>query len=221
MKTTSVFSKNIEVYNRGDKFIVNKGSSRSSKTYSILQLFYIIAKYSEKHLILSVVSRTLPHLKSGAMRDFDSILLDAGVIPDKVKMTGTIRTIDPETRKTIPDLMERMIVETAQASGGDAEFKILAGYPPTINDDTATAFARDTLEKILGKHNLVEIPHPVMGGEDFAYFLEKIPGTFIRIGVGDSPPLHNSMYDFNDEAIPFGIRIMAGIAVQFLETGLQ
>jgi len=138
------------------------------------------------------------------------------IIPDKVKMTGTIRTIDPDTRKIIPDLMKRMVIETAQASGGDAECNILAGYPQTINDDTTTAFARDTLEEILGKHNLVEIPNPVMGGEDFAYFLEKIPGTFIRLGVGESPPLHNSMYDFNDEAIPFGIRIMAGIAVKFL-----
>ena len=142
------------------------------------------------------------------------------IIPDEVKMTGTIRTIDPNTRSTIPSLMERMIVETAKSSGGDAVFNLLAGYPPTINDYKATAFARDTLIDILGENNLVEIPEPVMGGEDFAYYLEKIPGTFLRLGIGNRPSLHNSSFDFNDEAIPFGIRIMVGIALRFLDKGL-
>ena len=142
------------------------------------------------------------------------------IIPDEVKMTGTIRTIDPDTRSIIPSMMERMIVETAKASGGDAVFKLLAGYPPTINDYKATVFARDTLIDILGENNLVEIPEPVMGGEDFAYYLEKIPGTFLRLGIGNRPSLHNSSFDFNDEAIPFGIRIMAGIALRFLDKGL-
>ncbi|MDP2984083.1 MAG: M20 family metallopeptidase [Candidatus Latescibacter sp.] len=142
------------------------------------------------------------------------------VIPDEVLLSGTIRTLDPETRRQIPPLMERMIVETARASGAEAEFALTAGYPPVINEERSTAFARDALLDILGADNVVEIKDPVMGGEDFAYYLEKIPGSFLRIGVGDRPPLHNSSYDFNDEAIPFGIRIMAGIAVKFLEKGL-
>ena len=142
------------------------------------------------------------------------------IIPDEVKMTGTIRTIDTDTRSTIPALMERMVVGTAKSSGGDAVFNLLAGYPPTINEYKATVFARDTLTDILGENNLVEIPEPVMGGEDFAYYLEKIPGTFLRLGVGNRPSLHNSSFDFNDEAIPFGIKIMAGIAIRFLDKGL-
>ncbi len=85
MKTTDVFSQNIKAYNRGDRLIVNKGSSRSSKTYSVLQLLYLIAKHNPKSLVISVVSRALPHLKSGAMRDFDNILIDEGEIPDKIK----------------------------------------------------------------------------------------------------------------------------------------
>lgn len=85
MRTTKVFSKNITAYNQGHRVIANKGSSRSSKTYSVLQLLYVIAKYSTKSLIISVVSRTLPHLKAGAMRDLDAILLEEGIIPDKIK----------------------------------------------------------------------------------------------------------------------------------------
>ncbi len=114
----------------------------------------------------------------------------------------------------------QMVVETARASGAEAEFALTAGYPPVVNEERSTAFARDALIDILGTDRVVEIKDPVMGGEDFAYYLKKIPGTFIRIGVGDRPPLHNSSYDFNDEAIPFGIRIMAGIAVRFLGKGL-
>ena len=85
MRTTKVFAKNLEAYNQGHRIIANKGSSRSSKTYSVLQILYTIARYSKKSRIISIVSKTLPHLKAGAMRDFDAILMEEGVIPDKVK----------------------------------------------------------------------------------------------------------------------------------------
>ncbi|MBN1292450.1 MAG: amidohydrolase [Candidatus Latescibacteria bacterium] len=142
------------------------------------------------------------------------------VIPDKVVMSGTIRCIDHETRALIPNLMERMIIDTAKASGGEAEFKITAGYPPVIDEKRSTVFAQETMTEILGPENVVEIEDPVMGGEDFAFYLEKIPGTFLRLGVGDRPSLHNSSYDFNDKSIPYGVRIMTGLAVKFTETGL-
>lgn len=142
------------------------------------------------------------------------------VIPDEVTMSGTIRTLDPETRRMIPELMERMAVQTAQASGGDAEIRVNSGYPPVINDERATAFARDTTRDILGPEHIVEITEPVMGGEDFAYYQERMPGTFLRLGIGSRPPLHNSSFDFNDAAIPAGIEVMAGIALRYLEKGL-
>ncbi len=142
------------------------------------------------------------------------------VIPDEVVMSGTIRTLDPDTRRLIPDLMERMVSHTAEASGASGDFRITAGYPPVVNESRATEFARDTLRDVLGPDNVIEISEPVMGGEDFAYYLEKIPGTFLRLGIGTRPPLHNPKFDFNDEAIPAGIRMMTGLALQFLKTGL-
>ena len=93
--TTNVFKKNIKAYNSGESLIINQGGTRSGKTYSILQLLFLIATYSKKQLIISVVSRALPHLKMGAMRDFDNILLSVGIIPDKVKnKTDNIYTIE-------------------------------------------------------------------------------------------------------------------------------
>ena len=85
MKTTDVFSNNLDAYINKAKIIANKGSSRSSKTWSVLQLLYLIALNSPKPLLISIVSRTLPHLKAGSIRDFDNILMGEGVIPDKIK----------------------------------------------------------------------------------------------------------------------------------------
>lgn len=83
--TTSVFEKNITAYNSGEKLIINQGGTRSSKTWSILQLLLLIALFSNEKKIISVVSRALPHLKLGAMRDFDNILLSYNINPDSVK----------------------------------------------------------------------------------------------------------------------------------------
>ncbi|NDV69249.1 PBSX family phage terminase large subunit [Dysgonomonas sp. 25] len=75
MKTTSVFARNLAAYNAGYRYIVNKGSTRSSKTYSILQLLYSLAERSDEPLVISVVSESLPHLKRGCIRDFRDMLL--------------------------------------------------------------------------------------------------------------------------------------------------
>lgn len=88
MNTTTVFSKNLEAYLSRDKkarLIVNQGGSSSSKTYSILQLLYIIARYSMLPLKIHIVSRSLPHLKMGAMSDFENILIGEGYSIDSVK----------------------------------------------------------------------------------------------------------------------------------------
>lgn len=85
METTSVFEKNIAHYNNDERLIINQGGTRSSKTFSILQLLFLIAYYSKKELIISIVSYALPHLKLGAIRDFEKILLNYGIIPSTVR----------------------------------------------------------------------------------------------------------------------------------------
>ena len=83
MKVTNVFMKNLEALESGKRYIVNKGSTRSSKTYSILQLLYVTALHAEKSLIISVVSETMPHLKRGCIRDFMEIVKEMGKWDDK------------------------------------------------------------------------------------------------------------------------------------------
>lgn len=85
METTKVFEYNWKEFCSKSKLIINQGGTRSGKTYSILQAIFLIAKYAKKPLVISVVSYALPHLKLGAMRDFDSILLSQNIIPDTIK----------------------------------------------------------------------------------------------------------------------------------------
>jgi phage terminase large subunit len=84
MQTTKVFSKNIAAYNQKESLIINQGGTSSSKTYSILQLLFLIAYYSTRALVISVVSYAFPHLRLGAIRDFDNILIGEGIIPGDI-----------------------------------------------------------------------------------------------------------------------------------------
>lgn len=81
---TEIFFENLEAYQADHDLIINQGSTGSSKTWSILQLLYIIAKYSERSLVISVTSYALPHLKLGAIRDFDKILIEFGENPAEI-----------------------------------------------------------------------------------------------------------------------------------------
>ena len=85
MITTEVFDKNLQAYNFGYRFIANKGGSRSSKTFSELQLFFLISSFSRKSRKITVVSHSFPHLEGGAVSDFENILEHEGIIVDLVR----------------------------------------------------------------------------------------------------------------------------------------
>ena len=168
----------------------------------------------------------IQHIRSRMISPLEPIVITIGkirggsasnVIPDTVTMDGTMRSLNGETRQKVLDMMERMITGTAKASGGNADLNILGIFPATTNDTGATKLAQDVISEMLGPENVVEVQEPSMGGEDFSYFLEKIPGSFIMLGLGDKHSLHNESFDFNDESIPVGIRIMSGIALKFLQ----
>ncbi|WP_068116517.1 M20 aminoacylase family protein [Tropicimonas marinistellae] len=123
------------------------------------------------------------------------------VIPQEVRLKGTARALRPEVR----DLAERRVVEISEATaavfGGTAEARYNRGYPVMVNSEAQTAFAAEVARGISG--DCAEAPL-VMGGEDFAYMLQERPGAYILVGNGETAPVHNPEYDFNDEAIPAG-----------------
>ncbi|MFC4668874.1 M20 aminoacylase family protein [Seohaeicola nanhaiensis] len=123
------------------------------------------------------------------------------VIPQKVQMKGTVRTMSKEMR----DLAERRIKEIcagiAATFGGSVEVKYNRGYPVMVNHEEQTAFAAEVARAVSGGCDEAPL---VMGGEDFAFMLEERPGAYILVGNGDTAMVHHPKYNFNDEAIPAG-----------------
>jgi hippurate hydrolase len=141
------------------------------------------------------------------------------VIPDELHIGGTVRSFRPEVR----DLLERRMGEiahgTATVFGATVEFDYRRGYPPTINHADEATFAADVAAEICGEEHVDRNVAPSLGGEDFSYMLQKVPGAMLWVGNGPGEGgclLHNTRYDFNDSALPVGVSFFARLAERFL-----
>jgi hippurate hydrolase len=158
----------------------------------------------------SIVARNLDPLKSGVVTvgAFNGGHA-SNVIPQNVRMLGTVRTLLPEVR----DLLEKRVVETAQgiaaAYGAVAKVDYQRNYPVTVNHGKETEFAVSIAQDVAGKDKVEPNVTPIMGGEDFSFMLEARPGNMIWIGNGDTAACHHPAYDFNDAAIPHGVSYWA------------
>jgi hippurate hydrolase len=141
------------------------------------------------------------------------------VIPDFVKLIGTVRTFRPETRDMAEARVQQIADGIARAMGGSADVKYLRGYPSTINSEREAVFAAKVGERVFGKGNVFTDAEPTMGGEDFSFMLQARPGAYIFLGQGGGPNncfLHNPGYDFNDEVIPLGAGYLAALVEESL-----
>jgi amidohydrolase len=133
------------------------------------------------------------------------------VIPQTAQMAGTVRAMKRETLSLIEQTMRRLATSIAAGFGAEAilDFRII--FVPTVNDaDEVTVFA-DAAAGLVGEENLDRDSPPNMGSEDFGFMMEKVPGAHIMLGNGGSAAVHNHRYDFNDEAIPFGVALYASV----------
>ncbi len=126
------------------------------------------------------------------------------VIPQRVHLRGTCRTLTPESRAMAEAAIKRIAENTAAAYGGTARLEYEHGYPVTSNHPDQTDFAISVAREVAGEAAVITDVEPVMGGEDFSYMLEARPGAFIFAGNGDTAMLHHPDYDFNDDLIPAG-----------------
>ena len=142
------------------------------------------------------------------------------VIPDEATLSGTLRTLKAETRNTMEHLMRELVLGTAAANGAEAEFTFERGYPSVVNDPAAVERAAMAGAKLLGADKVIHERLPGMGGEDFSYMAQKVPGCFVRIGQADgekgSKPVHTVHYDFNDDILPIGASLWATLVEQEL-----
>ena len=137
------------------------------------------------------------------------------VIPDAVKLIGTVRTFRTATQELAEQRIREIATLVATGLGGSAELEYIRGYPATVNTSREAEFAAQVAARIFGTNNVVREFDPTMGGEDFAYMLQAKPGAYLLLGQGGGPSgcyLHNPGYDFNDEVIPLGAGYLAALA---------
>lgn len=134
------------------------------------------------------------------------------VLPPVALLKGTVRFLEKEVGVAAEQRFRAIVEHCAKMFGATARLNYRNGYPVTVNHRTEAAFAASVAGTVAaeGAAGVADIP-PMMGGEDFSYMLEARPGAFIFIGNGDSAPLHNPSYNFNDDAIPFGIAYFDGV----------
>ena len=123
------------------------------------------------------------------------------VIPQKVTLLGTVRTMSDETRDLAEQRMTEICNGICATFGGTAEINYTRNYPVMVNHEEQTEFAAEVAKSVSGACAHEQI---TMGGEDFAFMLEERPGAYILLGNGDSAAVHHPKYNFNDEAIPAG-----------------
>ena len=144
------------------------------------------------------------------------------VIPEFVKLIGTVRTFQPETRDMAESRIKAIAANVAQALGAGAELEYRRDYPATINSAREAAFAAKVGERIFGRDNVIRDPEPTLGGVDFSFMLQARPGAYVWLGQGGGPSscfLHNPGYDFNDAVIPLGAGYLAALAEDALPLG--
>ena len=133
------------------------------------------------------------------------------VIPKSASLSGTIRYYNDKIGVLAKKRFFEVINSTCDAFGAKVDINFQKGYPATINHKKQSEFAYDSAKKIVG-NKASSSQAPMMGSEDFSYFLKKVPGCFAWIGNGPSASLHNPKYDFNDSVLSIGSSFLASIA---------
>jgi len=141
------------------------------------------------------------------------------IIPDEVELSGSIRTINKDTRKTIPERIKRISENIAKGFRGSAELEYSSSCDPVINDENLNKKFEKAAKKLLGDDNVIYLEETSMGGEDFAFYLQEVPGQYFRIGTRnpDEPfyPLHNSNFKVDEKSISIGISALVAMVIEY------
>lgn len=144
------------------------------------------------------------------------------IIPGEVHLEGTVRTYNPEVRDAVEKRMGEILKGITESEGGTYKLDYQRGAPATINNIQLTEHVVPSLEKVVGKEKLLVLP-PTMGGEDFSYFSNTVPGFYYRLGVADpvkgSGGHHTPEFRADDASIPVGIEAMTTLVLDYLKSG--
>jgi amidohydrolase len=190
---------------------------------------------SEPHQAIDpvpIAAQVITNLQTLVTRRFDArtplvvtiTYLQAGsafnVIPSETVLGGTIRTVDAALRAALPAEIEHLVHHTAAALGGAAEVAYVQGSGVVVNDAGFTNFVRRSVRSVRGQDSVFDMPHPVMGAEDFGLYAEQVPGAFAFLGARpahqEAYPCHHPRFDLDEAALPVGVEVLTTVALGFL-----
>jgi len=150
------------------------------------------------------------------------------VIPDTARLKGTVRALTPASRAKLQEEIRRVAEGTAAAHGASAEVRFREGFPVTVCDARAVDFGETVTRGLFGESAFLRLDNPIMGAEDFAYVLEKVPGAMFFLGVSHEGEdwtqccgIHSTRMMVDEAALPRGAAMLAGLAMGFLERGFS
>ena len=145
------------------------------------------------------------------------------VIPDTVKLEGTVRTLNPATQSRMPELISRTAKGIAEALGGTCDVEYVKGYPPLVNDANLAGIAAESVRKVCSDEAVIIADEPDLAAEDFAFFARERPAFMAWLGcrpssvdVNEAPKLHNTKFCPDEECFKYGIDYFVQSAMDFL-----
>ncbi len=173
----------------------------------------------------AAVVQNLQTIVSRKISPFDQAVVSIGtihggeannVISDRVEMTGTVRTYDPDTRKRMPGLLKNIITNTCSALETEGELQYIFDLPSLVNDPECVETGRLAADEIFGRENIA-VPALSGGGEDFSIYLDHVPGAFFFLGTGGSHEWHHPEFDVDEKCLSPGAAMLALTAWKFLD----
>lgn len=141
----------------------------------------------------------------------------SNIIPETAELLLTVRAFNPQVRELLRDRICEMAKAQAASFGAEVDILYEWRYPPLINYEKETNYAANIAAELFGEENIIRDLPPTTGSEDFSFMLEKCPGTYLMIGSGKGPSLHNSKYDFDDKLLPLASTYWGALVEDFLK----
>ncbi|MFM7189125.1 MAG: M20 family metallopeptidase [Armatimonadota bacterium] len=140
------------------------------------------------------------------------------IIPDTATFAGTLRTLRHDTRSYLMARIDSIVEATANAHGVSVQIKWKIGTPPVVNNNSLVNHIAGCVTHTTVSGSVTWLDEPTMGAEDFAHYLEHVPGAMLRLGTDCPYHLHTPKYDFGDDALEYGIRLLASIGMSEMPT---
>ncbi|WP_026782833.1 M20 aminoacylase family protein [Pleomorphomonas koreensis] len=176
----------------------------------------VVAAASIVMALQTMISRNVPPQEAGVVTVGAFHAGSAcNIIPDEAVLEISLRATDPAVREMLCRRLETIAHAQAASYGAEARVDWQVGYPVTMNDPAATELAASVVRDTFGSDAFAPLDKPMMGSEDFAFMLEKVPGAYLFLGNGDSAGLHTSRYDFNDGLLERGPAFLHALVRRF------